>query len=76
MVATVAETSVEDFESRLVDRAGPGTFSEDELDGLPYPVRRYLAKSIAPGTPLAGSARFAMRGSIQARPPLGAVQWP
>jgi hypothetical protein len=65
VLATVAERSVEDFERRLVDRARPGTFAEDALDGLPYPVRRYLAKSIAPGTPLAGSARFAMRGSIR-----------
>ena len=65
MVATVAKSSVEEFERRLVARARPGTFSEDELGTLPYPVRRYLAKSIAPGTPLAGSARLAMRGSIR-----------
>lgn len=65
VVARIAESSAEDCETLLVHHVPPGAFSEDELDGLPHPVRRYLAKSIAPGTPLAGSARFAMRGSIK-----------
>jgi hypothetical protein len=42
-----------------------GTFSQDELVGLPEPVCRYFRASIAPGTPLARSARFTMRGSIK-----------
>jgi hypothetical protein len=36
-----------------------------ELAGMAEPVRRYLAGSIAPGTPLAKAARLAMRGSIK-----------
>jgi Family of unknown function (DUF6544) len=35
------------------------------MEGLPEPMRRYLRASIAPGTPLARSARFRMRGSIK-----------
>jgi hypothetical protein len=35
------------------------------LGGLPEPVCRFLTASVAPGTPLACSARFRMRGSIK-----------
>ncbi len=49
----------------MADPAAPGSFSGIELAGLPDPVRRYFDASIAPGTPLARSARFAMRGSIK-----------
>jgi hypothetical protein len=41
------------------------TFSEIELRGLPEPVRRYLATAVADGTPLAHSARIAMRGHLK-----------
>jgi hypothetical protein len=57
--------SAGDFETRLADPPDPGSFSEKDLEGLPDPVRRYLAGSIAPGTPLARAARFRMRGSIR-----------
>jgi hypothetical protein len=43
----------------------PGVFGPDELVGLPDPVRRHLAAAVAPGTPLARSARLRMRGSIR-----------
>ena len=58
-------SSVRSFEARVADPAEPGTFTENELDGLPDPVRRYLGASIASGAPLARSARFAIRGSIK-----------
>jgi hypothetical protein len=40
-------------------------FGDDELAGLPEPVRRYLQRAIAPGTPLAAAARLRMRGHIK-----------
>jgi TusA-related sulfurtransferase len=43
----------------------PEVFTEAELEGLPGPVRRYLAAAIAPGTPLVTSARLRMRGHIK-----------
>jgi hypothetical protein len=65
MDAMVRAGSVGDFETRLADPPDPGSFAEKELEGLPDPVRRYLAGSIAPGTPLARAVRFRMRGSIK-----------
>lgn len=53
------------LEGRLADPPPPGSFDEAELEGLPDPVRRYLRASIAPGTPMARSARFRMRGSVK-----------
>jgi hypothetical protein len=50
---------------RTLERPASGTFSEAELDGLPSPVQRMLATSIAPGTPLAPSGRLSMRGEIK-----------
>jgi hypothetical protein len=38
------------------------------LDGLPAPARRYLARAIAPGTPLAGSIRVTMTGAMRLQP--------
>jgi hypothetical protein len=58
--ATLAEV-----EQRLIRPAEPGMFTSAELDGLPEPDRRHLAAAIAPGTPLALSARLRMRGSIK-----------
>jgi hypothetical protein len=52
-------------ETQLAQLRVPGSFTEGELEDLPDPVRRYLRASIAPGTPLAQSARFRMRGSIK-----------
>jgi hypothetical protein len=54
-----------ELEARLLHPAGPGRFDPAELDGLPAPVRRHLAQAIAPGAPLATSARLSMRGSIK-----------
>src|SRR4051812_38354011 len=50
---------------RLVRDAPPGQFSVAELDGMPDPVRRYLTRAIAVGTPLAQSAYLKMRGRIK-----------
>ena len=43
----------------------PGVFSPGELDGLPEPVLRYLNAAVAPGTPLARTARIRMHGTIR-----------
>jgi len=56
--------SIRQIEQALVQPA-QGTFGEDELDGLPEPVRRMFRASIAPDTPLATSARLTMRGRIK-----------
>lgn len=53
------------LKARLAVPPAPGAFSDRELEGLPDPARRYLQASIAPGSPLAQSARFRMRGSIK-----------
>ena len=45
--------------------AQPGVYAPGELDGLPEPVLRYLTASVAPGTPLARTARIRMRGTIR-----------
>lgn len=45
-------------------KVGPA-FDPDRLAELPEPVARYLAFSIAPGTPLARAAVLTMRGSIK-----------
>lgn len=63
--ALTPPTHYRDFETRLADPPAPDSFSERELEGLPEPVRRFLTMSIAPGAPLARSARFRMRGSIK-----------
>lgn len=54
-----------ELEARLARRPAPGSFDEGELRGLPDSVRRYLLASIAPGTPLARSVRFGMRGRVK-----------
>lgn len=53
------------IDTRLAHLPVGGPFTERELEGLPDPVRRYLCASIAPGTPLAQSARLRMRGSVK-----------
>jgi uncharacterized protein DUF6544 len=50
---------------RLVRGPGAGRFRPAELEGLPEPVRRYLAAVIAPGTPPARSAHLRMCGTIR-----------
>ena len=65
MSTTAVEATIDELEARLVRPRAPGSFAEGELEGLPDPVRRYLRASIHPGTPLAQSARFRMRGSIE-----------
>jgi hypothetical protein len=52
-------------EQHLARPAEPAVFSDEELDGLPDPVRRYLRASISPGTPLATAARLRMHGRIR-----------
>jgi hypothetical protein len=56
---------VRELQTRLAYPPAPGSFSDSELEGLPDPVRRYLRAAMAPGTPLAASARFRMHGSIK-----------
>jgi hypothetical protein len=53
------------IDARLAQLPVGGAFTERELEGLPNPVRRYLRASIAPGRPLAQSARLRMRGSVK-----------
>jgi hypothetical protein len=55
-----------EFERSLL-RSAVGRFGEEELEGLPEPVRRLFRAAVAPGTPLARSARIAMRGEIRLR---------
>ena len=52
-------------EARLLQPPEPGRFGAAELEGLAEPVQRHLAQAIAPGTPLASSARLRMRGHIK-----------
>ena len=54
-----------DWEARLLGEPAPGVFTNADLTGLPEPVRRHLARTIAVGTPLTCCARLAMRGSIK-----------
>jgi Family of unknown function (DUF6544) len=53
------------IEERLARRAQRGVFAREELEGLPPAARRYLETAIAPGAPLAVSARLRMRGRIK-----------
>jgi hypothetical protein len=55
---------VAQLEARLAQPPVPGAFSEAEVEGLPAPLHRYFSSAIAPGTPLALSARLRMRGAI------------
>ncbi len=50
----------------LLTQAGPpvGVFDPAMLDGLPEPARRYLARAIAPGTPLARAVTLEMAGDF------------
>jgi hypothetical protein len=54
-----------DIRRQLTQPPAPAEFSEAELDGLPPAVRRHLQAAIAPGTPLATSARLEMRGQLR-----------
>ena len=54
-----------DLEAMLAEPCGAGVFGEAEVEGLPASVSKYFAAAIAPGTPLAVSARLQMRGSIK-----------
>jgi hypothetical protein len=53
------------LEALLAEPAVDGVFSNADLGGLPDTVKRHFAAAIAPGTPLAVSARLRMRGSIK-----------
>jgi hypothetical protein len=57
--------SARELRTRLADLPAPGSFSGAELEGLPDPMRGYVEAAVAPGTPLATSARFRMAGSIK-----------
>ena len=45
--------------------ADPGGFADDEVEGLPEPVQRYLRAAIASTTPLARAAELTMEGRIK-----------
>ena len=60
-----AATRTTDPERRVLMPAEPGVFAAGELDGLPVPVVRHLTAAVAPGTPLARTARLRMRGTIR-----------
>jgi hypothetical protein len=50
---------------RALTRPSEGVFGEGEVERLPEPIARYFRAAIAPGTPLATSARIEMRGRIK-----------
>ena len=54
-----------DIRRQLTRQPAPAAFSEADLDGLPQAIRRHLQAAIAPGTPLATSARLRMRGQLK-----------
>ena len=58
-------TKLSAIDAALVEKSVPEMFSDDEVRGLPEPVRRYLTAAIAPGTRLARTARLQMRGHIK-----------
>ena len=64
-MARAAASRVTGPERRVLRPAEPGVFAAGELDGLPAPVLRHLTASVAPGTPLARTARLRMRGAIR-----------
>ena len=45
--------------------SGAARFAPERLDGLPTPVRRWLARAIAPGTPLLRAAVLRQHGEIK-----------
>ncbi len=61
----MSTSSLAQVERHLMRSAAPGSFTGAELAGLPEPARRHLTQAIAPGTPLATSARLRMRGHIK-----------
>jgi hypothetical protein len=58
-------SEVSRIEDRLARHPQPGTFTAEELEGLPSAARRYFETAIAPGAPLAVAARLQMRGRIK-----------
>lgn len=54
-----------DVAARLMEPAAAGSFTPEEVAGLPEPARRFFVAAIAPGTPRAVAARLRMRGSIK-----------
>lgn len=56
---------IRELELRLSLSSVSGRFDERELDRSPEPVRRYFARAIAAGAPLAQAARLRMRGRIK-----------
>ena len=53
------------LEEEITRPADAAVFSADEIAGLPEPVRRYFVAAILPETPLALSARMAIRGKVK-----------
>ncbi len=64
-MTSAAHQRIERLEHRLLRPAAPGVFDDEELEGLPEPVARYLDAAIARGAPLARSAALDMRGHLK-----------
>jgi hypothetical protein len=60
-------SGLKEMERELIRPAEQKGFSPDELDGLPEPAQRYFSAAIAPGTPVATSARLRMKGQIKVK---------
>lgn len=62
------ERALEPLWSELRTAEAAEAFDPAMLAGLPEPARRYLRYAIAPGTPLARSARLTMHGTLRLSP--------
>ncbi|HAR42795.1 MAG TPA: hypothetical protein DCS07_09245 [Bdellovibrionales bacterium] len=62
------EASIAKLWERLDEKGAQKVFEPAMADALPEPARRYLLRSITPGTPLAHSIRLHMTGSMRLKP--------
>ncbi len=53
------------LEALIAQSGNDGSFTDEEIEGLPEPVRRYFTSAVAHDTPLAVSVNLRMRGSIK-----------
>jgi hypothetical protein len=58
---------ISQLETSLSRPAEPGQFGPDQLEGLPEAVQKYFTAAVELGTPLATSARLAMKGHIKVK---------
>ncbi len=62
---TLPEPLRKDWQRLTAPTTDAKLFTQDLLDGLPEPGRRWLAHAIAPGTPLRRAAVFRQHGEIK-----------